>query len=517
MTVVVTMIIHFLYTLLISSFTCNQMHAFMLDVPSPQNNRNQYSIINLNLDTIIKITRSYQYDERTVAKITPSETPEKFVASATIADDKAKAELDVADRHRNHGTNFAYVSSINESFRLYEKVMNDTDVSPDLRVRAKINYAEMYPYVNIDDYSSLAIQQRKTETIQLFDDALQNSQISPDMKGWCKRHFARLLLSYNFDIEPAQAKQRALTLLNEVIDDKTASIETRTRARLQLASHFIDFHFDIPKPESIAKATQILTDILKDTTTPADLKGEAIVRMVNIEKPDEDPYYTQKLKLLNEMIVDATYSIALRSRIKDDLADAYLSGKFDVKQSESLAAALKLRQELAGDMNLDEIDRFKYQEKLAICHVFNLFRIKQTDAEKSAMATFQLMMKNTSVSINALAEVKGQLAHFFIQKYLTPDNGKDPKTAAFDLINEPINDVHVSRDLWYSFKMKIIEWHERSYAIIGMSKRAGREEAIRLAIELQNDERLTPKQKENVQQKLDHLNYIRRQDHVRFY
>ncbi len=511
------MVINLFCIMLLSSLLCGHTHAFMLDAPSSQNNKNHYSIINLSLDTIIKITRSYQYDERTVAKITPSETPEKFIASATIADDKAKAELDVADRHRNHGTNFAYVSSIKESFRLYEKVMNDPDVSPDLRMRAKINYAEIYPYVNIDDYSSLAIQQRKTETIQLFDDALQNSQISVDMKGWCKRHFARLLLSYNFDIEPAQAKQRALTLLNEVIDDKTTSIETRTRARLQLASHFIDFHFDIPKPESIAKATQILTDILKESTTPADLKGEAIIQMVNIEKPDEDPYYAQKLKLLNEMIVDATYSTALRARIKDDLADTYLSGKFDIKQSEALAASLKLRQELASDMNLDEIDRFKYQEKLAICHVFNLFRSKQADSAKSAMATFQLMLRNTSVSINALAEIKGQLAHFFIQKYLTPDNGKDPKTAAFDLINEPINDLHVSKDLWYSFKMKIIDWYERSYSIIGLKKSAGREEAIRLATELQNDERLTVKQKENIQHKLDHLNYIRRQDHVHFY
>ena len=130
---------------------------------------------------------------KTIEKTDASEKygPAEIVSTNSKEDLAALEKLKIADDHRNKRTNLVYKDATEEATRLYKEVMDNKRVSPDVRARAKINYADLYEPKFYIDYS-LKKRNRNRESLRLLNEVIHETNISPDFKGWAKRHLSKL-------------------------------------------------------------------------------------------------------------------------------------------------------------------------------------------------------------------------------------------------------------------------------------------------------------------------------------
>ena len=82
-------------------------------------------------------------------------------------------------------------------------------------------------------------EQRNIEVLRLFNEVIHETDISPDLKGWAKRHLSDLYLTNGFDMDPLEARKKSISLLEEVCSDPDVGVETKGRAKLSLASRYV--------------------------------------------------------------------------------------------------------------------------------------------------------------------------------------------------------------------------------------------------------------------------------------
>lgn len=160
--------------------------------------------------------------------------PAEIVSTNSKEDIGALTKLKTADDHRNKRTNLGDKDAAEEATRLYKEVMDNKAVSPDVRARAKINYAHIYAPKFYIDYS-LKKKDSNRESLRLLNEVIHEANISADFKGWAKRHLSKLYLSNNFDLTPAEANKKSVSLLEDVCKDPDVSPETSGRTKIELA------------------------------------------------------------------------------------------------------------------------------------------------------------------------------------------------------------------------------------------------------------------------------------------
>jgi hypothetical protein len=454
-----------------------------------------------------------------IPMIEPSEMPDQLILSKVSADDDAKNKIKVADQLRKNLTNLTFSGAIKDAYTLYEAAANSADVSPDVRGRAKINVAELYPYANTDDSSYASIQQRKVESFKLFNDVIEGEAYSGDLRAWAKCIVAKLYLENAFDVEFAAAKQKALALWQEVVAaDKGVSADTKARAKVQMAKAYSKMKFDVPAADARQKADSLYNEVKKDPQIALVIKADAAFGLASIRNSDDDPYNTQRLKLLKDISTEAMYTASIQAKAKAIIARGLLKGEFDAKGSEASTMAIALYKEIIADPKPDakstekltSAERFTYKQEIAEKFANNAFHQKSKEAKEAAQALYKELLTDVSAYTDQKIAVKWQLALHYLEKRLDPPAGKDAKTAGIDLINEITAEKHVGFELLFIIKLNYARLHHFSIVNnpLGLTTSQAKDDAFQILNELLNDSRLSGKQKEMVQSEIDMWNGV---------
>jgi len=492
--------------------------------------------------------------ERAAAAI--SDAPEKTVSTNSAPDVTATAKLHIADNQRNYRTNFGYADSRKEALRLYTEIMGDTKVSPDIRARAKINYADVYKSAYwLND--TVKREERNTEALRLFNEVIHETDTSPDLKGWAKRHLSDLYARNNFDMDPVEARKKSVSLLEEVCNDPDVGSETKGRARIQLASKYTskDNQKDLglTEEEGKAKAIVVLNAVIADTKARPDLRAEAKLHLANLSSEVDDFYNKKMLKLHQEVIADKTITPVMRAQAKAVLAGKYVYGNsFNLKKSESSKLGLRLMEEAAHDAALPIKDRLEYKSqlvywyraysdllpseanakalkttleiveesrvdakeyfkaRLALADDYsrNSYKQKRTVATAASMKIYKDLLADKSLPVEDRIEVRRGLADKYLWGWhgFEPEAGKDVKTTVMDLANEVLNDPELTQEKWFDTKCAIADMYYQHHAEkLGMKKKEAKAERLRLYNELVEDKKLTPEQKKKVKKTIEEL------------
>jgi hypothetical protein len=451
--------------------------------------------------------------------IDSTEMPGKLVVSKIGADDEAKSKISAADQLKKRLSRITFSERIKEAYNLYDAAASAADVSADLRGRAKINAAELYPYANTDDSSYSSIQQRKIESLKLFIDIIEEKSYSADVRGWAKCRLAKLYVENTFDAEPAVSKQKALDLLQEVSADKDVGIDIKAHAKIQLATAYSQKLFDVSEADARLKADGLFNEVRKDAQVSIDLKAKASFGLAELKNIDDDPHNAQQLKTLKEISVEPTYSASIQAKAKAKIARRLLNNEFDSKPSELYPMALALYKEILNepkpdakaDAKLDPAERFEYKHELALRLAKNAFHQKTKEAKDAAQVLYkELLDNNVSIYTDQKTIVKWNLALHYLEKRLDPPAGKDSKTAGMDLITEILNDSHVNFELLLLIKLNVARLYHFSIVAnpFGLPAGQAKDEALRILNDLLGDSRLSGKQKEMVQNELDRWNGV---------
>lgn len=459
-----------------------------------------------------------------IPMIDSAKMPGKLTVSKIGADDDAKSKISAADQLRARLTGITFSGKIKAAYTLYDEAANGSEVSLDLRGRAKISAAELYPYANTEDSTYASIQQRKIESLKLFMDVIEEKSYSADIRGWAKCRLAKLYLENTFDVEPATAKQKALDLIQEVIADKDVNIDIKAHAKIQLATAYSKKMLDVSDADARQKADGLYNEVKRDPQVSVALKAKADFGLAEIKNADDDPYNTQQLKVLKDIFGVATYTESIRSKAKVKVARLLLDNQFDTKPSETYPMALGLYKEIIADpkpdakadAKLDPAERYAYKHELALLLARNAFHQKSKEARDAAQVLYkELLDNNANISIytDQKAVVKWNLALHYLEKRLDPPAGKDAKTAGVDLINELLTDAHVSFDLFFVIKLNFARLHHFSMVNNPLVLPAGqaKDEALRILNELLTDSRASGKQKEMIQAELNRWNGVVKQ------
>ena len=219
--------------------------------------------------------------------------PAEIISTNSKEDVAALAKLKIADDHRNKRTNLGQQNLIKEATRLYKEVMEDKTVSPDVRARAKINYADIYTPRFYVDYT-LKKKDRSRESLRLLNEVIHETNISSDFKGWARRHLSKLYLSNNFDLTPTEANKKSVSLLEEVCKDPGASPETSGRTKIELAKRYLTKDMTMQKDlgitaeEGKTKAISLFNEVISDTKARPDLRAEAKLALADNSSVEGD-------------------------------------------------------------------------------------------------------------------------------------------------------------------------------------------------------------------------------------
>ncbi|MDP3371431.1 MAG: hypothetical protein Q8S21_00845 [Candidatus Paracaedibacteraceae bacterium] len=493
--------------------------------------KNKY-IINKNVSLLLAFTTCFagyvfaKYDQKLDLLPLPTDEimikladlPEKITPSATGADDKAKAKMNLADlKMRSAGllcdlfASLSFPSSIKEAYDLYNEVAKDDRISADLRGRAKIQAAELYPYSNTDDSSYSSILQRRIESRSWFENVTEDSSCSIDLRGWAKIRLSRQYIANAFDVEPVDSRRLAQTLLEEVIADVAMSSDTKARARIQLANYYIKMRLNATVAESLEKAKAALNDVLKDPGAKADLadlrdlQAEAQLKLTEIKNNDADLYNSQKLADLKVLTTNQALPLSIRAKAKVIAARAALKGEFDSKPSESAALAINLYKDIVADVKLDAAERFAYKLEFAQQYAVNAFHQKTKEFNDAAQALYKELFADASASLQQKVIAKWQLALDYFEKRLNPPEKKDAKTAGLELLTDILSDAKLEQELWFMIKINYARLHHFSVSQnpLELSPSQAKSNAVEMLTEMSGDARLTRKQKELVQAEIE--------------
>jgi hypothetical protein len=328
----------------------------------------------------------------------------------TPSDIKALETLEAADDYRNaRYFPSAFIPlivsprmlDIEEALRLYKKVMNDESVNPDLRARAKINYATFYPGVTWLDNVVNTHAEHLAYAKKLMTEVIESSDISTDIKGWAKRQLAQICLDYRFDGTaryegPAgclagsekRSEQDAIkgfSLLNEVMNDKNLSVETRARAKMQLAHAYLHKPFNTPKKKK--EAIDLINEVINDEAARFDLRVEA--QLFLADQTASEVEKSQKMLDAYDYAFNESISDKMRIYVKEQLLrfcmnindlrgywrcydgsltyatpDIDPSENINITKEEALKKAFQLTQELADEISIPLKNRLKYKKEL---------------------------------------------------------------------------------------------------------------------------------------------------------
>jgi hypothetical protein len=465
--------------------------------------------------------------------IEPAEMPDKLVLSKLEGDDDAKNKLNLADQLRKKLTNFTFSGAISEAYKLYDSVAEMSNISPDLRARAKINAAQLYPFANTEDSSYASIVQRKNETLDLFNKVIEDESFSKEIRGWAKYCLAKSYVQNWYDELPVDAKQKALDLFQNVIADIDISPETKLRVKTTLATFYSEMLFNVSPAEAKQKAESLFNEVKKDSKASEIIKAEADFGLASLKSAEEDPYNMEKLKLLKAISVETSYGSSIHAKAKAKIASGLLKGEFDTKPSEAAVMALAFYKEIIADSKtdpkassksdskagsgskgkLEAEDLYAYKQQYALHLANNDFNQKGTEAKTAAKALYDELLIDVSIYTDQKVPVRWQLALNYLHKKIDPPTGKDAKTAAIDLINEILNDPHISLELFLIVKLNFARLHHQSFMQnpLGLSSESLKDAGLRLLDELINDSRLSGKQKEMVQTEIKLWNGVLKQ------
>ncbi|MES2608100.1 MAG: hypothetical protein V4544_05170 [Pseudomonadota bacterium] len=484
-----------------------------------------------------------------------SDDPEKMVSTDTAPDSTAISKLKIADDHRNYRTNFGYKASQKEALRLYEEIMNDKKVSPDVRARGKINYADIYINAGwLND--TVKREQRNAEALRLFNEVIHEMDISPDLKGWAKRHLSDLYSSNNFDMDPVEARKKSVSLLEEVCVDPGVGAETKGRAKLSLAGRYVskDGRKDLglTEEEGKAKAIVLMNEIVSDTKARPDLRAEAKIGLANHSSEEDYFYKEKKLKLYKEVIADKAITPVMRANIKARLANLYVWRNFNVKKSEGSTIGLNLMEEAANEPSLPIKERLEYKRQLknwyrqfsdmlpseanakalkispeiveesrvdakeyfkarldlANDYSLNSYKQKRAVATAAAHKIFNELLTDKTLPVDDRIKVRKDLAQSYLWGWggFEPEAGKDVKITILNLYNEILNDPELKQEKWFETKCTIADmYREHQAERLGMKKSEAKTEKLRLYNELIEDKKLTPEQKKKVKKIIEEL------------
>ncbi|MDP3372404.1 MAG: hypothetical protein Q8S21_05915 [Candidatus Paracaedibacteraceae bacterium] len=474
----------------------------------------------------------------------------KIISTDSKEDTAALAKMNAADNHRNNRTNFGYKEAQIEATRLYKEVMDDKAVSPDVRARAKINYADVYQsntYIN----DTVTQEDRSKEALRLLNEVIHETNISADFKGWAKRHLAKLYLSNNFDMEPFEAKRKSASLLDEVCKDVDITPETRSRAKIELAARYNTKDatalkiFGITEEEGKSKAITLLNEVVTDTKARPDLRAEAKLALAKTGL-DEDDFYKQKLLLAyKEVIADQTITNLMRAQTKAQLASHYIDNySFNLKRSEASKIGFNLLQEVANDKTLPIQKRLEYKQELKWYYSYlpdlvpseayakslalaleiveesridakeffkarvqlandysrNIFKQKKAVAEKESQKILKELLADTTLTTEDKIELRTDLANKYLSLWpgVKPIDGNDVKTATLALYNEILAYPDLKQEKWFKIKCTVANMYLYHTEVLNIKKSDGKAESLRLYNELLENKKITSAQKKKI-------------------
>lgn len=524
-------------------FLSGALIAFQVDSYGTKTENNVKSL-STSAESLAKATKNAENPEQY--------GPAEIVSTNSKEDIAALAKLKVADNHRNSRTNLGKKNANKEATRLYKEVMDDKNISPDVRARAKINYADVYTPRFYIDYS-LKKRDRNRDSLRLLNEVIHETNISADFKGWAKRRLSKLYLSHNFNLTPAEANKKALSLLEEVCKDTNVSPETRGRTKIELAKQYLAKNMSMLKDLGItaeerkAKAVALFNEVSNDSKARPDLRAEAKMALADNSTVEGDFSDEKMLALYKEVIADKTITNIMRAEAKLKLAEKYTSAygnNFNLKKCDAAKISIGLMQEVVDDKTLplkerleykmrlrgfygdksylspresaekslalmreaveesrvDAKEHFKYRRLLALNYSYNAFHQKQEDATKEAKKIFTELLADATLPVEDKADIRLDLGNQYLKAWwhFSPIDGKDVKTATMALYNEIVAYPDLDQEKWFDVRCIMADMYIRNTEALNMKKSEGKTKGLRLYNKLFEDRKLTLDQKKKI-------------------
>ncbi len=432
-------------------------------------------IANIQEETDIDYTGSKKPNKDTSTRkseISSDEAPIKKSIGKMPNDDLALSALKTADDHRNHRLHFTFEQSLNEAIRLYDLIVADGTVSPDLRARAKINTAKIYVTLIKNNTNPEVISRSKNQVLTLVNEVLNDPIYSEDMRAWARRFQSKLYQKSFYDLPKEGALKTAKELLETNLKVKDLNSETVGRTKMQLAMGYLKGFFkpkdtshknhsddtkkdpietedlatsDVTKDNPIRLAYNIYLDVAKDSLMPSDLRAKAIMALFNYVQFYTNDNLTPKeimqrrFQIINSALSFENLSPLITAQIKWLIGTNYLMNAFDVKPSQARAKAKILFNEATHQPQLAEKHRFTHKANLVKLYLQNSFEKTPSESRSIALSIVNELLQNLNVPKDQVNDFKINIVEHFVNNDFKQKK-KEAHKRGIEILESIIND-----------------------------------------------------------------------------
>lgn len=427
-----------------SLFICNTTDSYAELATEQDFDDNDIASIQKETDSTYDTTNPRKNTTAKKLELDDEEVPTKTIGKRPN-DDLMISALKTADDHRNHRLHFTFDQSLTEAIRLYDLVVADHTISPDLRARAKIDTAKIYVTLIKNNTNPEVIARSKNQVLTLVNEVLNDSVYSADMKAWARRFQSKLYQKSFYDITKEEALKKSKELLELNLKTKGLSKETIGRTKMQLAMGYLKGLFDASDKKPIKLAYNIYSEIARDKKMSSDLRAKAVMALFNYVQ-----FYTQdnltpkqimerRFQLINSALTFDNLSPLLVAHIKWLIGTNYLMNAFNVTPSEAREKAKALFSEVTSQPQLTEKHRFAFKGNLVKLYLQNSFEKTPSSSRKEALEVVEELLQDLNVSKDQINDFKINIVEHFVQNdFKLPE--KDAQKRGIEILESIIND-----------------------------------------------------------------------------
>lgn len=404
-----------------SLFYFNGTHLLAAQKESSELDFEDSELAELQQETDAKYSESSKITQKRKLDLIDEEAPHKSTVGKKPNDDLMLSALKTADDHRNHRLHFTFEQSLNEAIRLYDLVVADHTVSPDLRARAKIDTAKIYVTLIKNNTNPEVIARSKNQVLTLVNEVLNDSAYSEDMKAWARRFQSKLYQKGFYDLPKEEALKKSKELLDLNLRTGKLSKETIGRTKMQLAMGYLKGFFEASDKLPIKMAYNIYSDIVKDKTMSSDLRAKAIMALFNyvqfytLDNLTPEQIMQRRFQLINSALKFDNLSPLLTAHIKWLIGTNYLMNAFDFKPSEARRKAKNLFLDATNQARLTEKHRFAFKANLIKLYLQNSFENTPSQSRQEALKLVEELLQDLNVSKDQINDFKINVVEHFVQ------------------------------------------------------------------------------------------------------
>ena len=232
---------------------------------------------------------------------------------------KSRTRLQLANKFLERTFNVSNDEAEARATALIIDVINDEKARPDLRLKAKLIWATSRR--SEEDPGN-------AKRLKIFQETIASPEISSSMRAEIKDQLATDYFMQIFDLNPADACERARVLLDTIASDTSLPPKKRIVYYIKRADYYLNLSFDMKPSEARAIALKLYNDIEIALTLDTDQSYDYKVGLANLHiqnrfhlKPNEAR--AEAARIYNTLLSDQSLPLHQKIDIRWIVANLY--------------------------------------------------------------------------------------------------------------------------------------------------------------------------------------------------